>query len=515
MTKRLVICEKPSVANAVARALAVRSRSDDVWESDRWIIASARGSLLESAEPEDYDPQLATWRVEDLPIIPERFRWRPPKEKTTQHRLNRLHQLIGRDDVVEIVNACDAAREGELIFKTILQNAPTGSGKPVQRAWFASVTIGAIKRAFDELRPDSEMAGLEAAAFARQRADWLVGINGSRAVSLQARRPKGRPLSVGRVQTPTLAILVEREREIDAYVPIPWWRLEVTLATGDNRIQLHTDLVPERETADQAREVVRATDQVSVRRFEDRLQERLPPLPFDLTELQTVASQRYKYSAKRTLDIAQELYLAGYLSYPRTDSRYLTGDLLGRLKSVFASVASAVPALADACAEAQTKAEQRTLPTRCVNNGRVRDHHAIIPTEKTQKGLRSLSKGSMSWSHTGRSPPLQSRLKCDACCWRSMSAVSLRERRRVVSSLRAGRSSSPVVLTMRALMQPCRSATLAVRPCRRARLLSDISRDQRRIPMRRCCQRCEWLDDRRTKRLMSGKASARQRREQR
>ena len=185
MAKRLVICEKYSVAAAVARALGVRSKTDGVWENDTWIIAHARGHLLEAAEPEDYDARFATWRLNDLPIIPELFRWRRPEDGA--ELLRKLHGLIGRKDVVDIVNACDAAREGELIFKTILQSAPSGRDKPVQRAWFASLTIGAIRGAFEDLKPDSMMAGLEAAAFARQRADWLVGINGSRVASLRAR----------------------------------------------------------------------------------------------------------------------------------------------------------------------------------------------------------------------------------------------------------------------------------------------------------------------------------------
>ena len=325
MAKRLVICEKYSVAAAVARALGVRSKTDGVWENDTWIIAHARGHLLEAAEPEDYDARFATWRLNDLPIIPELFRWRRPEDGA--ELLTKLHGLIGRKDVVDIVNACDAAREGELIFKTILQSAPSGRDKPVQRAWFASLTIGAIRGAFEDLKPDSMMAGLEAAAFARQRADWLVGINGSRVASLRAGWPRGKPLSLGRVQTPTLAILVAREREIDAYVPTPWWRLEVTLTSTQGRIRLDSELVPARETAERARERLAEADRVVVLSFEDDAQVLPPPLPFDLTELQAVASNRFGMSAKRTLDVAQELYEMGLLSYPRTDSRYLSASM--------------------------------------------------------------------------------------------------------------------------------------------------------------------------------------------
>jgi DNA topoisomerase-3 len=215
----------------------------------------------------------------------------------------------------------------------------------------------------------------------------LVGINASRAATLCAQRERGKALSLGRVQTPTLAILVAREREIDAYALVPWWRLEAVLRNEQGSLDIHSPLVAERDTVEAARKDATTAGSLPVASFTDESHAVLPPLPFDLTELQATASNRFGMSAKRTLDAAQELYEAGYLSYPRTDSRYLTGDLLSRMADVFAAVKYTLPNLSAHCEHLQALAEERSLPTRCVNNSRVRDHHAIIPTEKAPENL--------------------------------------------------------------------------------------------------------------------------------
>jgi DNA topoisomerase-3 len=384
MSKTLIICEKGRVASAVAQALAVGHGNNGVWENADLIVAAARGHLLELAPPAFYDARYAEWHLEDLPIIPTEFKFQANDDG--QELLSKLHGLIGRTDVTAIVNACDAAREGELIFKTILRTAPVGSEKPVRRAWFASLTYGAIRAAFENLRPDEEMQGLESAAFARAQSDWLVGINCTRAAAVRS-GVRNATLSVGRVQTPTLAVLVEREQEINAYVPVPWHRIEMTIQAPAGSVQLVSELMEDSNVAQNSAASLTPGQRVAISASAEEEITLQPPLPFDLTELQAAASRRYKMTAEKTLEVAQDLYESGLISYPRTDSRFLTGDLLSRMGDIFQAIAHHVPDLSELAGKAAAMAAAHSLPTRCVNNNQVRDHHAIIPTDKSGASL--------------------------------------------------------------------------------------------------------------------------------
>jgi DNA topoisomerase III len=393
--KRLVICEKPSVARAVAIGLGVGMGGGRPFVSDEWIIEAARGHLLQLAYPEGYDPALERWAAEDLPFIPESFRWEPREESADL--LEHLIELIRSPEVGEVVNACDAGREGELIFKLIFRAAE--ADKPVRRAWFSSLTPGAVRRAFEALRDDSEMRGLEEAALTRDIGDWLIGINGTRAATVRAAANAGpdepnRTVSVGRVQTPSLRILVEREREIDTYVPIPFYRVAGTLEIAGAGHTLSTLMVDDEdepvhfETSDEAEREASELEgrPAALESHEVEEVERAAPLPFDLATLQVEASRAFGWSAARTLREAQRLYEKQFISYPRTDSRFLTWDLKGQVIDALARVPEALPELADEAARLARAADEGTLSSRPFNAALVRDHHAIIPTSKSGAG---------------------------------------------------------------------------------------------------------------------------------
>ena len=396
--KRLIICEKNSQARAVAIGLGLGPKGRLPWSSDDWIVAAASGHLLENAEPEDYDPRYEEWSEENLPILPERFRWKPRNEGRQAEVLKELVELIRDPEVKEVVNACDAGREGELIFKLIYRHA--GVDKPVRRAWFSSLTVGAIRRAFDELRDDAEMKGLEDAAFARTIGDWLVGINATRAASIRAGAERYNVVSLGRVQTPTLRILVEREGEIDAHDPTPFYRVRGALEGGpipaglavpvglvDEEGELRT-FPDEAEGEAEARALEGA--EATLKAYDVREDERRAPLPYDLATLQVEAARAFGWTAARTLRHAQRLYEQQWISYPRTDSRFLTWDLKGQIQDALGALGEVVPELAERGRELAGLAEAGELPARPFNPSLVRDHHAIIPTGK-KKGAESLS----------------------------------------------------------------------------------------------------------------------------
>ncbi len=398
--KRLILCEKPSVARAVAIGLGVKMTGGRPFTSEEWIIESARGHLLQLAYPEEYDPALERWRAEDLPVIPDEFRWEPRKE--SEELLERVVELIRSPEVSEVVNACDAGREGELIFKLIYRAA--GVEKPVRRAWFSSLTPGAVRRAFEGLRDDREMKGLEAAAFARDVGDWLIGINGTRAATVRSAegRPDdapGRTVSVGRVQTPTLRILAEREDEVDAYVPIPYYRIRGHFGAGAAPMEaLLTDggeepVRFEEEAGAAALAGALEGKPVAVRAHEVERVERAAPLPYDLATLQVEASRAFGWSAARTLREAQNLYERQFISYPRTDSRFLTWDLKGQVIEALGRVHEVLPELEGAASALARAADEGTLPGRPFNAALVRDHHAIIPTGKSGAADLSESQG--------------------------------------------------------------------------------------------------------------------------
>ncbi len=400
MDRTLIICEKPSVAADVAKALygAKATKKGDHYESDDAIIAFAVGHIVEQADPDAYDPKYKKWVFEDLPIIPEEFAYEPRKNQKT--KLNGLHKLMARKDVTEIVNACDAGREGELIFKELIYTAPDKArGKPIRRAWFSSLTKDAIRDAFDNLRSDDEVAGLEAAAVARSEADWLVGMNGTRAATSKGgwirRNSRNEARSLGRVQTPTLALIVKRDLEINAFVPEDYWLVEAAFETGtgaeypgryrDGSVERIKAEEPAVAIADASR-----GNEGVVAEVTKKPQTKQPDLLYDLTSLQRAANGRFGYSAKRTLDIAQRLYESHkVLTYPRTNSRYLSGDLVSTLKPTASQVGAAAPEYAEG---ARYVVGLDKLPLgRIVNDDKVGDHHAIIPTNADQD-LSALSK---------------------------------------------------------------------------------------------------------------------------
>ena len=341
--RTLIICEKPSVAADVAKALygGAATKTGDRYEADDAIIAFAVGHIVEQADPDAYDPRYKKWVFEDLPIIPEEFAYEPRQGQKT--KLTALHKLMARADVTEIVNACDAGREGELIFKELIYTAPEKArGKPIRRAWFSSLTTEAIRDAFDNLRDDVEVAGLEAAAVARSEADWLVGMNGTRAATSKGgwirRNNRNEARSLGRVQTPTLAMIVKRDLEIDAFIPEDYWEVEAGFTTAGGAEYAGTwhdgsrARLAAEEPAAAIAEATRGADG-SVESVSTKAHTKAPELLYDLTALQRAANGRFGYSAKRTLDIAQRLYEAHkVLTYPRTSSRYLSGDLVSTLK---------------------------------------------------------------------------------------------------------------------------------------------------------------------------------------
>jgi DNA topoisomerase-3 len=385
MGRSLIICEKPSVARDVAAALPGRfGKAGDFYESDEHIVAFAIGHLVEQVDPDTYDERFKKWKYEDLPIVPEHFRYQARDAKAGK-QLKALHKLMADPGVDTLVNACDAGREGELIFKLILETAPAkAQGKPVKRAWFSSMTAQAIREAFTHLRDDDEMVPLEEAARARSEADWLVGMNATRAATTKAGSVR-KVLSLGRVQTPTLALIVGRDLAIQAFTPEDYWEVEATFTTaaGAGYAGLwHEGSTTRLSAAEPAAAIVAAVQGKAavVESLETKPQVEQSPLLYDLTTLQREANRRFGFSAQRTLSAAQALYdQHKLLTYPRTSSRYLSGDMVAQLKPVAARVGSAAPVYADA---ARYVVGLEKLPLgKVVNDARVTDHHAIIPTE--------------------------------------------------------------------------------------------------------------------------------------
>lgn len=396
--KTLVIAEKPSVARDLADALPGKFENNDSYlESEDTVITFAVGHLVELINPEEYDERFKKWRMADLPILPEEFRLHA-RDKKAEKQLKVIHKLLKRDDVDRIVNACDAGREGELIFAYIYETS--GIDKPVERLWISSMTKQAIKEGFEKLRPGEQLAQLEAAARSRSEADWLVGMNATRAATIRGRAWVGGVVSLGRVQTPTLALMVKREREIQAFVPEPYWLVhaqfaEASLATPTGGgggsaaapvLRRYEGLWFEGEEtrlkdgkrADEIAAKVAGADGV-VESVERKEQSERAPLLYDLTSLQRDANRRYGFSARRTLSAAQSLYEdKKAITYPRTSSRWLSGDLVAQLKPTAATL-EPIPDYAEA---ARFVLGLQQLPLgRVVNDSKVSDHHAIIPTD--------------------------------------------------------------------------------------------------------------------------------------
>jgi DNA topoisomerase-3 len=414
--KTLVIAEKPSVALDIVRALTPVSgkfdKHDDYYENERYIVTSAVGHLLEIAAPEAYDVKRGKWSFAHLPVIPPYFELKPIDK--TKSRLNAVVKLARRKDVTTLVNACDAGREGELIFRLIEQYAggtdkagnPKPLGKPVQRLWLQSMTPQAIREGFEQLRSDEQMRPLADAARSRSEADWLVGINGTRAMTAFNSRDGGFFLTtVGRVQTPTLAIVVEREEQIRRFVARDYWEVYATFAaqagTYAGRWFDPAFRKPQGDAADPERKPERLWTEAEARAIADAVrgrpaqvgEESKPAtqacgLLYDLTSLQREANGRFGFSAKTTLALAQSLYEKHKaLTYPRTDSRALPEDYLGTVRHTLEVLADSP--LAHLAPHARTALQQGYVrPTKRVfDNTKVSDHFAIIPTPQVPQGL--------------------------------------------------------------------------------------------------------------------------------
>jgi DNA topoisomerase-3 len=380
MGKTLIIAEKPSVGRDLTGALPdtfKASKEKTYLEGDDYVITWAVGHLVGLAPPDDYDPKLKKWRFADLPIIPEKFRLVPNDERAKK-QLNAIHRWIRDDEIDLVVNACDAGREGELIFAYVFDTA--GVKKPVKRLWLSSMTKRAIQEAFGHLRDGEELKLLEAAARSRSEADWVVGMNATRAASIRLRSAFDGAVSLGRVQTPTLALVARREEEIRAFKPEPYWLVEAGFAADDTRRYrgryMGGKRLPEDQAATIVREVTNGTGTIT--KLEKKEEREKPQLLYDLTTLQRHANTLFGFSARRTLGAAQRLYEEyKAITYPRTNSRFLPSDQIAEIKPT-AELVGRNPQYAEG---AKYVVSLDKLPLgRVINDEKVQDHHALIPT---------------------------------------------------------------------------------------------------------------------------------------
>ena len=396
MAKKLIIAEKPSVAADIARALGGFKRSGDYYESNSYVLSSAVGHLLELVVPEEHDVKRGKWSFSRLPVIPPHFTLAPLEKSAA--RLNVLLRLMKRKDVTGLVNACDAGREGELIFRYIVQHAR--NKKPIERLWLQSMTPQSIREGFETLRPDKELLPLADAAKSRSEADWLVGINGTRAMTAFNSKEGGFYLTtVGRVQTPTLAILVEREERIRAFTPRAYWEVHARFGAKageyparwfDPKFKKDDDAErkPERLwSAAEADAIVAACrGKAGIATEETKPSTQLSPLLYDLTSLQREANARFGFPARMTLSLAQALYERHkVLTYPRTDSRALPEDYLGTVKKTLEELGDArafAPFAKTILKQGWVKPNKRVF-----DNSKISDHFAIIPTLQTPRHL--------------------------------------------------------------------------------------------------------------------------------
>ncbi len=385
MTRMLVIAEKPSVGRDLARVLDGPFTKHEGWlEGPQHVVTWAVGHLVQLAEPDEYDERFKKWRMADLPIVPERFRL-VVRDERSRKQMSVVQRLLKRDDVDLVVNACDAGREGELIFAYLYEKA--GASKPVKRLWLQSMTAEAIRHAFSALREGAELRTLEQAARSRSEADWIVGMNATRAATIRLRSSFDGAVSLGRVQTPTLAIVAHREEEIRAFKPEPYWLVDATFAAEGERIyegRYHAGAKPRLATAAEAQAIVEAargrTGEIT--KLDKSTRKERAPLLYDLTSLQREANTRFGFSARRTLAAAQRLYEEHTaITYPRTNSRFITRDLVSQIKPTARQLGHH---------GAYAKASEYVLGldvlplARVVNDAKVTDHHAILPTPSTQ-----------------------------------------------------------------------------------------------------------------------------------
>jgi len=393
MGKTLIIAEKPSVGEDLARVLpgpfkkkaGTGEKRSRALEGPDHIISWAVGHLVSLADPDQYDEKFKKWRMADLPIVPTKFKLEVRDERS-QKQMKVVREYLRSDEVDLVVNACDAGREGELIFAYLYEKA--GSKKPVERLWLSSMTESAMREALENLRPASEFALLEEAARSRSEADWIVGMNATRAATIRLRSSFDGAVSLGRVQTPTLAILTRREEEIRAFVPEAYWLVDAKFAADDGRKyegRYHAGAKPRIDKQASADEIVAAVkgQRGKITKLDKTKKTEKPAMLYDLTSLQRDANTRFGFSAKRTLGAAQRCYEEHKaLTYPRTNSRYLTTDMVDEIKPT----AEQVGRDSEYTAAAEYVTGLDLLPlSRVVNDEKVGDHHAIIPTNAEHK----------------------------------------------------------------------------------------------------------------------------------
>ena len=354
--KRLVIAEKPSVGMSIASVLGAKDRKDGYIEGRDYIVSWGFGHLAELANADTYDEKYAKWRYDDLPIVPANWKYKIPRDKYSQFET--LKKLMNRADVSDVINACDAGREGELIFCNIYKM--TGCKKPIFRLWISSMEDNAIEQGFRDLKDGKEYDNLFAAARCREWADWLVGINATRLFSILYHRT----LNVGRVVSPTLALLVQREAEIGAFKPEPFYTAELNFGS----FTATSEKFKKKSEADAV--IPKAGEPVVVKSVTSKEKTEKAPALYDLTTLQRDANRQLGYTAQQTLDYVQSLYEKKLCTYPRTDSRYLTDDMADGVNAVVACSVGI-------CDEA---APPEVLSRQICNSKKVSDHHAIIPT---------------------------------------------------------------------------------------------------------------------------------------
>ena len=370
MSKFLVIAEKPSVAQSYAKNLSAYKREDGYLEGESCIVSWCLGHLAEYAQPEEYDPKYKKWQFDDLPILPEAWKLKVSKDKKKQFDV--LKGLMNRSDVEYLVNGCDAGREGELIFQRVYVLA--GCRKPVKRLWISSMEDAAIQKGFQTMKSEEEYKNLCMAAVCRAQADWLIGMNGTRAYTTRYFKR----LVVGRVQTPTLAMLAERQERIEHFQKEAFYKVALT----DGKLTVVSENIANEEAADLLAALCNGSTAVVTQMKKER-KKSFPPKLYDLTSLQREANRYFGYTAKRTLDMLQELYEEKLITYPRTDSQFVTEDMKDSVEELVGKMPVLLPFVDYGQLGHGIK--------RVINNAKVSDHHAILPTkEAVEKGIADL-----------------------------------------------------------------------------------------------------------------------------
>ena len=363
---KLVLAEKPSVAMSLSKVIGATKRGDGYMEGNGYLVSWCVGHLVELSQPDAYAEKYARWRYDDLPILPEQ--WQYQVSSSTKKQFGILKKLMQRKDVESLVCATDAGREGELIFRLVYHQC--GCQKPVERLWISSMEDSAIREGFENLRPGTEYDALYEAALCRERADWIVGINATRLFSCLY----GQTLNVGRVMTPTLAMVVMRDAAIRAFKPEPFYQPELQFRD----FQAGGERMKEKEEAENLAAECRQAGKAVITKVEQKEKTEKPPSLFDLTTLQREANRQLGFTAQQTLDYTQSLYEKKLVTYPRTDSRYLTDDMESMVPELVASIQQSFRIQPDAPAAVNA--------AQVINSKNVTDHHAIIPT-KTALGF--------------------------------------------------------------------------------------------------------------------------------